>query len=141
MSDINFNKPPNKNESGVLAYLWRKILLENNLMPSLGMLISRYIKEQDITAGRVSNLKKKNKTTLVNNIGAQEMTFKTFLDLIFNFLKVRRLDISIKLTYHNDKTSEHSVSIDGSNFPHNRPVKLEEEDKEVIEDGNSKDNT
>lgn len=110
--DININKPPNKNESGVLAALWRKILIENNFMPALGMLVSRYLKDQEAKEGRVKNLRKKNRSTVVNNIAATEMTFKTFLDLIFNLLKVKRCDISIKLTYHNGNTSTHSVSVD-----------------------------
>lgn len=111
---ININKPPNKNESGVLTVLWRKILVENNLMPAMGLFVDRYLKKYDSTGSRVSNAKKKNRSTLITNISAPEMSFKCFIDLLFNFLRCKRLDISIKITHENGKTSIHSVSVDSS---------------------------
>lgn len=114
MSDVNINKPPNKNESGILTVLWRKILTENNLMPAIGMFINRYIKQYDSSLSKVSNVKKKNRSTLITNITAPEMSFKCFIDLVFNFLRARRLDISIKITHENGKTSTHFVSVDSS---------------------------
>ena len=114
--DIKIDKPPNKNEGGVLALLWRKILLENNFMPAMGMLINRYLRSYDTTDGRVSNMKKKNRSTLITNITARDMSFKVFLDLVFNFLKAKRLDITIKITHNSGKSSVHSVTVEGGNF-------------------------
>lgn len=111
MADYKLDKPVSKNESGILAKLWRKILIDNNFLPALDLLVKRYIERNDILAGRVTNFKKKNKSTITTNITAPEMTFKTFLDLVFNLLRAKRLDISIKVTFHSGKETVHSVSI------------------------------
>lgn len=129
MQDFDLNKPPNKNESGVLALLWRKILKENNFMPALGMLVNRYMREQDQAALKQPTLKKKNRATLITNITAPEMTIKTFFDLVFRFIKAKKITITVKVTYNNDDTSVHSISVDGSNFQH------EHEENENVDEG------
>lgn len=110
MSDLKFDKQISNNESGVLAKLWRKILIENNLENALPLLINMYIKNNDETDGRSLTVKKKNKSTLTSNITATDMTFKTFLDLVFRLLKVTKIDISVKLTFSNGRETTHSVS-------------------------------
>lgn len=111
MANEDFRDPPSRKVSGVLVVLWRKILLENRLNRALTPLIARYLNDTN----RVGNSKRKNKATLKANIFATDMTFKTFIDLVFNLLKATRLDISIKVTFVNGKSSTHSVSIDARN--------------------------
>lgn len=113
MTDINLNNETSNNESGVLAKLWRKIIDDKHLKDALPYFVSRYIKGYSITSGDVKSIKRKTRSTIVNNICATEMTFKTFLDLIFNFLCMKKVDITITLTAHNDETSTHTISLSG----------------------------
>lgn len=131
--DYKLDKPVSNNESGVLAKLWRKIITENNYLPALDLLVRRYMEENDIAAGRIKNVKRKTKTTVVSNITATEMTFKTFLDLVFNLLKAKRLDISIKVTLHSGKESIHSISIQNVDIS-----KVDKSEEEESTDGKSR---
>lgn len=110
---LKFEEPTSKNEGGILSYLWRKIIHEANLKGSLNILIDMYLKRSDITDGRVSNIKRKTKSTLVNNIVSSEMTFKTFLDLLIRVLRVKKIIINIKLEHRDGKETEHNVTIKG----------------------------
>lgn len=126
------SEPTSKTESGVLAKLWRSILRENGYAPALGPLVERYLTSQEEMTKRIPSLKKKNKSTLVSNITSTEMTIKTFLDLVFNLLRVRKLDISVKLTFHNGKETVHSVSVKYGTMVTHRDIEddLEELKKE-----------
>jgi hypothetical protein len=108
--------PVSRNEGGVLAALWRKVLAENNYMQILDYLIDRYVSKNDEFNGRVSKIKKKAKSTLISNVTTGDMTIKTFFDLVFNFLKVKKMTISIKLTFPNNAESVHSVTISGNDI-------------------------
>ena len=96
--DTKFDKSVTNNESGVLAKLWRKIISENNLLPQIGMLINKYL-DEDETNQRVQAYKKKNRSTLTENIFASEMSIKVFLYLIFKVLRAKKIDISIKVKF------------------------------------------
>lgn len=125
--DAKFDKPVSSNEPGVLARLWRKIITENNLTHNLNMLINRYLENSSINQ-RVKNLKRKNRSTLIDNITASEMSIKTFLYLIFRLLRAKKLDISIKVTFPNGRESIHGISIDGSYYNDN-----EESDNDIVD--------
>lgn len=133
MSDFKFDKPIDNNESGILAKFWRKIVLENNYEPSLGLLVKRYIDTNDFLAGRIENHRKKTKSTIMSNICASGMTFKTFLDLVFNLLRAKKLDISIKLTMASGRESIHSLSITNDQVSKSVDDEKEVETKEVKE--------
>lgn len=142
MSDIDLDKPHSQNEAGVLTMLWRRILKDNRLTPPsrLNPFIDRYLETNDPTEGRVANLKKKNKATIIKNITAPEMTFKTFLDLVFNFLGVVKIDLSIKIHFPNGDNSVHTVTV-FSNKNKNRNLNdvnlTETKEEERREDGST----
>lgn len=110
--EIEFNTPVDNNESGVLSALWRNIVLQLNILPAMDVLISRYCNSSSTNLGNEQSIKKKTKSTLVANITSTGMTFKTFLDLLFNFLRVKKINISVKLTYANGDESFHSINVD-----------------------------
>lgn len=126
MSKIKFNTPISQNESGVLAQIWRKILLENNYDKALDVLVQRYVDRADRAKEKDATLKMKNKSTLITNITAPEMTFKTFLDLLFNLLTVRSVTMTVKLTFHNGSERlttiriEPTVADDGGHDEHSQ---------------------
>lgn len=122
-NNIDFNTPPSTNESGILTRLWRKIIKDNNLTSYLPMLVDQYVNETHMLDDQDTNkakdpatkaLKRKSKSTMINNITANEMTFKTFMDLVFNLLKVKRITLSVKITFNNGDENVHSVVIDNN---------------------------
>lgn len=131
-------EPTSNTGSGVLAKLWRKILIDNGYLPALGVLMDRYLKVQDQEVGSIPGVKKKNKSTLIANVTASEMTMKTFVDLVFRFLRARSLTISIKVTFHNGKESVHSVSVAYQEMTKTGDIESDMKDlqKEVKKDGN-----
>lgn len=115
-NNLVFKDEVSNTESGVLAKIWRKILIERRITPSLGLLIDRYLQDQHLNEDNLAkNVKKKNRSTLISNITAKEMTIKTFLDLLRNLLKVKRLVIHIEITTAGGETSVHSLSVTGEN--------------------------
>jgi len=130
-------EPTSNTGSGVLAKLWRKILIDNGYLPALGVLMDRYLKVQDQEVGSIPGVKKKNKSTLIANVTASEMTMKTFVDLVFRFLRARSLTISIKVTFHNGKESVHSVSVAYQEMTKTGDIESDMKDlqKEVKKDG------
>jgi hypothetical protein len=121
MSDIKFDQV-SRSEGGTLAKLWRKILEENNYLPAIPFLVNRYIRTTNEMSNRVTDVKRKTKSTLIANITATDMTFKTFTDLLFNFLRVKRIEITVKVTLPNDTVREHSITVKGED---NGPTKQE----------------
>ena len=112
MSDINFNKPISKNESGVLAALWRNIIKTNNLTHALDYLVLKYVNRSGKESG--DNIRLKNKSTLLANITAPEMSIKVFFDLLFNYICVKKVSFTVKLTFVNGDESVHTVNVDNS---------------------------
>lgn len=128
MADIKFENQVSNNEGGVLAMLWRKILKERNFISILPVLIDRYIREQDLKEEKLGvNIKKKNRSTLITNIMATEMTFKVFYDLLKNLIKVKKIVIHVEITTMNDVTSIHSLPVVGNS--------INTEDVEIIKSG------
>jgi len=113
---LSFDKPVSNKEGGALAKLWRKILNENNYMPVLDILVNRYTRDNDVTDGRVESSKRKTKSSLLINITSSDMTIKTLLDLLFNFLRVPLVTITISITHRNGDVTHHSVMIDGNDY-------------------------
>ena len=136
MAKVNLDKPISKKEGGVLAHLWRKIIKDNNYsLPILYNLIDKYVAKTDRMKSRVKNVKRKARSTLEMNISDGDMTIKTFFDLIFNLLNVKKVDITIKLTYPNGMETIHSTRVNNSNYDE----ETGEEDKD--ESGKSKTRT
>jgi len=115
MAEVKIDSPLSKKEGGVLAGLWRKIIHDIGYDRHLDYLVSRYIAKTDKMSGRVQNVRRKTKSSLIKNISSSEMTFKTFLDLLFNYIGVRKVDISIKLSFYNGEERITSMSVINDN--------------------------
>lgn len=109
MNKYDFNTPTTNTATGVLAKLWRTFIKDNSLIGFMPMLIDRYLtKNKDSDIGPI---KKKNKATMENNVSAREMSIKTFVDLMFNLVNCKEMDITIKVTLPNNKKTEHTVKL------------------------------
>jgi len=109
LSDIN-----NRTEGSVLATLWRNVLKETNMLPALDYYVDRYVNNTKGMESRVKSVKRKTKSTMMKNVTANDMTWKTFLDLMFNFIKVKKIVISIKLTHANGEDTIHNVTVNNA---------------------------
>jgi len=105
---MEFRNRPANTPQGALARLWRKIIKENNLEHSLGYLVTRYVANN---AGESKNLRRKTRSTLEADITANEMTWKKFVHLVFNYLGAVKFDVVIKLSFSNGTTTMHSIAL------------------------------
>jgi len=117
---IKFDPLDNNREGSILVKLWRNILKETNLINAIEYLVDRYTNKSNAS---IKMVKKKTKSSLIKNVSATDMTWKTFVDLIFNVLNVKKMTISVKLQYPNGKESIHSVVVEDKNIKHDIDLK------------------
>lgn len=129
MSKIEFDDNVSSKEGGALTALWRAILKENNFIYAIDVMVNKYVRKTDMLQGRSIHVKRKTRSSLINNITAGEMTFKTFLDLLFNFLAVRKVTITIMLTHANNDESIHTIAINNNDYNLEEEVVNERKDK------------
>lgn len=125
--DFKFKEPTSNNESGVLAKLWRTFLDDNRLNGKLPTMVETYLDNDNDP--KVTVVRKKNRSTLYGNIAAPEMTIKTFFDLMFNLVRVRRIEFSIKVTFPTGKESIHTVCINNGRAAAKPDKDINNEDK------------
>jgi len=102
-----FSMEVSKTEAGALAKLWKKIIVENGMVNSLDHMINRYSRRSStMKAGKI-----KTKSHITKDINSSAMSWKTFTDLLLNFVGVLKFDISIKMYYRNGDTSLHVMTI------------------------------
>jgi len=102
-----FSMDVSKTEAGALAKLWKKIIVETGMVNSLDHMINRYSrKSSTMKAGKI-----KTKSHITKDINSSAMSWKTFTDLLLNFIGVLKFDISIKMYYRNGDTSLHTMTI------------------------------
>ena len=102
-----FSMEVSKTEAGALAKLWKKIIVETGMVNSLDHMINRYSRRSStIKAGKI-----KTKSHITKDINSSAMSWKTFTDLLLNFIGVLKFDISIKMYYRNGDTSVHTMTI------------------------------
>lgn len=93
--------PVKNNEDGILTKLFRKVVFETGFINNLSYFINRYIKGGG----------KKNKATISKIILDGEMTWKSFIFLIFEVLKAKKMSVKITVTHVNDMVTEHEVIV------------------------------
>jgi len=91
------------NEGGLIAALWRNILKDLNYTNKLPWLIEQYIRNTK-PEGR------KTKASITKNAHSGDMTFKTFMLLLFNVLSVKKITFSVKLTFDNGDETVHGIA-------------------------------
>lgn len=126
-TEVNFNNKPANTESGILAMLWRKILIESGILPGITFLINRYLAR---TKTESDTIKKKNRSTLISDITATQMSWKTFTDLLFSLLNVKKVEFIVKVHWETRVTT-HSATVLPSSVNNEDPIeKIKEEQDE-----------
>jgi len=121
-----FKKNVSTKEGGVLAALFRKVIIENNLQPAMDYLIQRYVEKSN--SGKSKNLDRKTKSSLIKYISAEDMSWKTFLSLMFDFVGAVKIDFTIKIKFPNGNESIHTTTV------RRNIIERKKEDKDVKED-------
>ena len=139
MAEIKIEGVPSNTEGGALARLWRRILNETNKTQALDYLLGNYLAKVQNKKGiqNVPSLKGKTKSTLIKNIGALDMTIKTFFDLLFNIFGAKRVVLSVKITHATNLETIHSVIVESNSIAETsltdeQDDDVEEEKKPVI---------
>jgi len=112
--------PVNNTPQGALAQLWRNIVKDTGIGNNIGYLITRYVKRNSPDS---KTIKRRTRSTIEADISASELTWKKFTHILFEFLGVVRMDISVKLTYSRGNSTLHTVGVVSTD---SEPVVLEE---------------
>ena len=123
-NSLDPKKINSRKQGSVLSVLWRKIVTENHMQNNILHMIDLYAKN---SAGSMKMQKRKTKSSLTKNIIAEDMTWNIFTDLMFNFLKIRKIRLDITLQFHSGNESMHHVVFD------NGIMELEDDDEELDE--------
>lgn len=110
MDNLDPDKLSSRKEGAVLVKLWRIIIRDNNYTYAIPRMVTRYI-NKNTKHNAMSSVKMKTKSSLKKDILSSEMTWKTFVSLIFDFLRVKDMVISIKLIHASGDESVHSMRI------------------------------
>ena len=116
-------KEPSTSADGVLTRLFRKIIIDRGLAKNLMFLIDKYKREGGERA----------KSSIVTTILNPEMTWKYFVFLIFEILKVKRMRIKIELEWPTGEISEHSIELTPVSTPKRKKRVVNEFSMENVE--------
>ena len=108
-----FGKNPNKTEGSILTNIWRGLLKELDLVSvsKIYRLIDVYMTRHKANDKGSISIRSKNRTSITNDMSADAITWKTFLNLIFNVLRVKKMDITITIHHENKTTTTYSTTI------------------------------
>jgi len=122
---IKFEEVAN-NENGLLTKLFRDILFETGAVNELRYKINRYI-----NAGGVLT-----KGSLLSKIQHKEMTWYTFVMLLFNILKIKKMTLKITLEHASGIETVHTLVSTAKK----KNVKVKKNVKQTDNDNRTRDN-
>lgn len=106
------SKIMSRDVGSILSKLFRKIIAETGEVNQADALLDTYLKNStDPETG-----KKKDKSAAITAMVSEFMTWRVFMDLITNYLKIRKITILVKLEhgkdrYGNDKVTMHEITV------------------------------
>jgi len=103
-------KLDDRSEGSALAVLWRNILVEKGIVSRVPAMIRRYL-DTDVTSKSVQ-MKKKSKSSITNDVTSKSMSWRVFISLLKDVLKVKDVRFTVTLTFRNGEKSVHSVNVD-----------------------------
>jgi len=98
---------PVNSADGALARLFRKIVVEDKLLPRVETLVNSYAERTETTRAG----KSKCKNNLFTHIGNNKMTFKIFVMIMQKVFRVKKIEVNITIFYSRDKVSNHSETL------------------------------
>lgn len=98
-------------ENAVLAKLWRNILRDSNRnsREKLELLVDAYLRKNN--RSNIKAAKLKTKSTVVDNVTTEGMSFKTFIFNVFSILTPLKATLTIKLDWPGGGSTVSSIII------------------------------
>lgn len=106
ISEILNDPVDNNKEGAALSKLWRIIVSDLNLGKRMEFLISNYIQNSKNSA-----IKHKTKSSMRKNITDDNITWKTFLDILFNVVDIEFMTVTVTLHHKGKSKSIHTIDI------------------------------
>lgn len=104
MSDL-FKTPPSSVPGGYMAKLFRSIIKENRYTPAtIQRLVRRYAEVGSVTKGDTT----RKSTNTISHMSNETMSFKIFVSLLQNVLRVKKLEVNMIVTFRDNSVSSHS---------------------------------
>lgn len=97
----------NNKDSALLSKLFRSIIKDRGMLFQMETKVDEYILNAHKDDIRV--VKGMTKTQINNKMLDEEMTWKNFIDLIFNVLRFRKLRLVVELTDQKGNTTMHEI--------------------------------
>ena len=102
------SKIKSKDMGSLLSKLFRQMITETGLINKIGELRDRYVESSELT----EHAKKKTPSQVNTMIGSEQMSWKTFIDLTVNLLRVKKITVVIKLDHGKNRiTQENKITI------------------------------
>ncbi len=102
------SKIKSKDMGSLLSKLFRQIITETGLINKISELRDRYVDSSELT----EHVKKKTPSQVNAMIASEQMSWKTFIDLTVNLLRVKKITIIIKLDHGKSRiTQENKITI------------------------------
>ena len=98
---LNKLKDIKNNEDGLLSKLFRRVLMETGLIHSLTSNVDEYI----------SNGGSKKKSSILKNVIDGEMTWKTFMFLLFEIMIFKKIKLKLEITHDSGIVTTHSIDV------------------------------
>lgn len=115
-NNMLFIKPVERSDKGILAYLWRDLVVNGNYDTVMHTLINKYVEDKNRDNKQSSNFKT-NKTvtssSIISLVNSESMTIKTFVMLVTELLKGSELKLyaTVKTRDGNTITGEYDFSL------------------------------
>lgn len=104
----DLSKPINNNkDTALLSKLFRTIVNEKNFLFKMCSKVDDYLAAAHTDDIRV--MKRETRTQIYNDMLAEEMTWRKFVNLIFNVLRFRKLRLIVELTDTKGEVSMHEI--------------------------------
>ena len=97
-----------KDSGGILSKLFRKIMTETGLVNAVDSLVELYLKDSEAQS-KSSGLTPKKRSQIQTAIKEEDMTWKNFIDLVINLVRVKKIVITIDLYHTETRVTTHKV--------------------------------
>ena len=105
-----FLSPTANTPHGILAKLWRTIVIDTGNLRNLSTNISNYRNQRVGQLANSKTIENRTDSQLRSEVNKTELTWNSFIFLVFKILNARRITITISITHANGKTSDTSIT-------------------------------
>lgn len=102
-----------RDSGGILSKLFRKIMIETGLVNAVDSLVESYLRDSK-EQSRTTGLAPKKRSQIQTSIKEEDMTWKSFIDLVINLLRVKKMVITIELYHTETRVTTHKVEADAN---------------------------